>query len=277
LGKPIRGAIVHAENPNAAPPTFTTTTDEKGKWIILGLRVGFWRFTASAPGYDPQTGTSRVEGFGATPLLEFTLYRGPGSLLPGALGGVDLKALQGDIDAADALFTQRKYEDAAIAYKAVLAKAPALTSLKLRIGEAQRLDKDFDEALKTLGEIPPADIAAGEATREIGLTYLDQGDVARAEQILTQAAGQPDAPPLTLNAAGEACLAAGHKDAAAQWYRKAAAADPEWVRPVLQLGVLAANAGDKAAATEHLQRVIALDAASPEATQARSILEQMNK
>lgn len=275
LGKPIRGAIVHAENPNAAPSTFTTTTDEKGRWIMLGLRIGFWRFTASAPGYDPLTATGRVEAFGATPQLEFTIYRGPGALLPGALGGVDLKMLQMDIDAADALFDQGKYGDAANAYKALLSKAPALTSLRLRIGEAQRLDKKFDEALKTLEEVPAADIASSEATREIGLTYLDRGDVARAEEILTKAAGQPNATPLTLNAAGDASLASGRNDAATGWFRKAAAADPEWPRPVLRLGVLAANAGDKAAATEYLQRVIALNGTSPDATQARSILEQM--
>ena len=71
LGKPVRGAIIHAENPNAAPSTFTTTADEKGRWLILGLRVGFWRFTVSAPGYEPVSGTGRVEAFGATPQLEF--------------------------------------------------------------------------------------------------------------------------------------------------------------------------------------------------------------
>ena len=101
--------------------------------------------------------------------------------------------------------------------------------------------------------------------------------MARAEELLTQAAGQANPSPMTLHAAGEASLAAGHQDAAAQWFRKAAAADPEWPKPVLRLGVLAANAGDKPAATEYLQRVIALDGASPEATQARSILEQMGK
>lgn len=276
LGKPIRGATVVAENPNAAPSSFTTTTDEKGHWGLLGLRIGFWRFTATAPGYESTTGTGRIEGLGSTANLEIKLLRTLGALEPGVLNGVELKSLQNDLDSADALFAAAKYADAIIAYNAVLKKAPALTSVKLRVGEAQRLEHQYEDALRTLGEIPPNDLAAGEATREIGLTYLDKGDLDRAEEVLDAAAARPDASSTTMFAAGEVQQARGKQESAAQWFEKAAAADPGWPKPVLQLGVIAANAGNRSAAVPYFEKVIAIAPDSPEATQARTILSELS-
>jgi tetratricopeptide (TPR) repeat protein len=276
-GKPLRGATILAENPNAAPSSVTTTTDDKGRWTLLGLRIGSWRFTASLAGYESATSMGRVEGIGATRPLEFRLMRGIGAITPGVLGGVDLRVLQSDIDRADALFAEAKYAEAVAAYRAILVKAPALTSLKLRIGQAQRLQRKYDDALETFGAIAAQDLAAADATREIGLTYLEKGDLERADAVLTKAAGVPEAGPRTLYAAGEVSLARGRSGVAAEWFRKAAEADPLWPKPVLQLGLIAVNGGDPASAVTYLERVIAMDAASPEATQARTILLQLPK
>ena len=55
-GQPIKGATVTAENPNASPSSFTATTDDKGRFSIIGLKTGQWTFTAQAPGFAPETG-----------------------------------------------------------------------------------------------------------------------------------------------------------------------------------------------------------------------------
>src|SRR5689334_12046473 len=38
-GKPIKGAIVRAVNASAIPREFTSTTDDKGRFAMLGLRT----------------------------------------------------------------------------------------------------------------------------------------------------------------------------------------------------------------------------------------------
>src|SRR5690242_4147110 len=38
--RPIKGATITAENPNAAPSTYTTTTDRKGRFAFLAMRAG---------------------------------------------------------------------------------------------------------------------------------------------------------------------------------------------------------------------------------------------
>ena len=55
-GQPIKGATVVAENPNASPPSFTATTDDRGRFSIIGLRSGNWKITASAPDSRPAAG-----------------------------------------------------------------------------------------------------------------------------------------------------------------------------------------------------------------------------
>src|SRR6185437_1566313 len=72
--QPIKGATITAENPNASPNSFTATTDDKGRFSIIGLRTGPWSFTAQAPGYAPEATRLNVQTIGSpNPPLTFTL------------------------------------------------------------------------------------------------------------------------------------------------------------------------------------------------------------
>ena len=47
-GQPLKGATVVAENPAASPPSFSATTDDKGRFSIIGLRAGTWKLTSDS-------------------------------------------------------------------------------------------------------------------------------------------------------------------------------------------------------------------------------------
>ena len=64
-GQPLKGATVVAENPAAAPSSFTATTDDKGRYSMIGLKSGTWKITASAPGFAPQAGNVPIKTIGA--------------------------------------------------------------------------------------------------------------------------------------------------------------------------------------------------------------------
>ena len=59
-GQPIKGATVVAENPASAPSSFTATTDDRGRYSMIGLKAGTWKVTASAPGFAPLSGNGRL-------------------------------------------------------------------------------------------------------------------------------------------------------------------------------------------------------------------------
>src|ERR687898_1830541 len=63
--QPLKGATITAENPSASPSSFTATTDDRGRYSIIGLRTGSWKVTATAPGYQPQSGNVPVRSLGA--------------------------------------------------------------------------------------------------------------------------------------------------------------------------------------------------------------------
>src|ERR1051325_10012034 len=99
-GTPIKGATVTAENPQASPSSFTATTDDKGRYSIIGLKTGTWKITAVAPGFQASSGQVPVRSLGAPmPPVDFALA--PGASGPaGALAGVNTKELQGELQKA---------------------------------------------------------------------------------------------------------------------------------------------------------------------------------
>ena len=147
-GQPIKGATITAENPNASPSSFTATTDDKGRFSIIGLKTGQWTFTAQAPSFGPESGKMNVQTIGApNPPLTFTMRKGGSAPTGGALGGLAAKDLQTDLAAADQLYNAQKWDDAIAAYRAIMTKAPSLSVINLQLAAAYRNKKDYDSAL----------------------------------------------------------------------------------------------------------------------------------
>src|SRR5262245_13423319 len=73
-GQPLKGATVTAENQNIAQ-SLTATTDDKGRFTMIGLRAGTWKFFAQAPGFTPDAGEMPVRMGAPNPPLQFVLKK----------------------------------------------------------------------------------------------------------------------------------------------------------------------------------------------------------
>jgi len=256
-GQPIKGATITAENPGASPSSFTATTDDKGRFSIIGLRTGQWTFTAQAPGFGPETGRMPVNTIGApNPPLTFTLKKGGGSAPAGALGGIAAKDLQTELATADTLYNQQKWDEAVAAY---------------------RNKKDYDAAIAAYNDLLKADPANDKAIVGIGMTNLEKGDLKAAEDTLTKASQSARPTREVFYNLGEVKFAKGATDEAAALYQKAADMDPSWGKPLFKLALVQLNKGDKDATIKALEKVIAADPMSPEAAQAKQVIEQLKK
>ena len=276
-GQPIKGATVTAENPGASPNSFTATTDDKGRFSIIGLRTGAWTFTAQAPGFAPEAGKLQVQTIGApNPPLTFTLKKG-GAGPTGALGGVAAKDLQADLAAAEADFTAAKYDEAIAKYRAILAKAPSLSVINLQIAAAYRNKKDYDNAIAAYNEVLKADPNNDKAKIGIGMTNMEKGDLAAAEETLQKAADSPAPTREVFYNLGEVKFARGQAEDAAKAFQKAADKDPSWGKPIFKLALVALNKGDKDGTIKLMEKVVAVDPTSPEAAQAKQVIEQLKK
>jgi len=291
-GQPIKGATITAENPNASPSSFTATTDDKGRFSIIGLRTGQWTFTAQAPGFGPETGRMPVNTIGSpNPPLTFTLKKGGGGAPAGALGGVAAKDLQAELAIADQAYNAKQWDDAIAKYQAILAKAPSITAISLQIAQIYRSKADdlkrqdpkanvapiFDQAIATYEGVLKADPANDKAKIGIGMTNLEKGDLDKAEQTLQTASQGTGATREVFYNLGEVLFAKSKVDDAVAAYTRATQMDPRWGKPVFALAKVALNKGDAKGAIDYFTKVIEVDPMSPEATQAKAVIEQLKK
>ena len=277
-GNPIKGATITAENPVASPSSFTATTDDKGRFSIIGLKSGQWSFAAQAPGFGPEGGKLNVSTIGApNPPLTFTMKKGGGAGPMSALGGTAAKDLQADLVVADQLFNSQKYDESIAAYRQIMAKAPALSVINLQIAAAYRNKKEYDNALGAYNDLLKIDPNNDKAIVGIGMTNLEKGDLKAAEDTLTKAAEGAKPTREVFYNLGEVKFAKGEVTEAATWYQKASDTDPSWGKPIFKLALVALNKGDKDGTIKMMEKVIAADPTSPEATQAKAVIEQLKK
>jgi Flp pilus assembly protein TadD len=275
-GDPVRGATIIGENPDASPSSFTASSDESGRFALIGLRSGLWSFRAGAPGYTSDGGEVNVRTMpNVTPPLRFTLQK----LItpPSALGSVAPKDLQAALATADALYNKQQWDEAIRAYTTILERSPSLSVINLQIAAAYRNKKDYDKAINSYDALLKVDPTNDKAKVGIAMTNLEKGDLDMAERTLEIAAQAPGATREVFFDLGEVKLARSQGDEAAKAYERAAQVDPTWGKPPLALGRLALDKGDAATARKYFQMVMDVDPVSPEAAEATTMLHQLDQ
>jgi Flp pilus assembly protein TadD len=283
-GKPLKGATVKAENPAASPSEFTSTSDDKGRWSMIGLRSGNWKFTAEAPGHLPQSGSANVRTIGApNPPMEFTLAKGAAAG-PAALS----KEVQAELKAADDLRNAGQFDQAIAAYQGIRTKNPSLTMINMVIGgtyrqkAAKESDKAarqaaFEQAIAAYQDMLKIEPTSERAKIEIGMTHMQGGNLDAAEAALAPVAESPSASREVFYNLGEIKFNKGDSAGAEAMYKRAADMDPSWQRPKLKLGLIAFSKGDKDTAIKIFESVVAADPNAPEAAEANAFLKELKK
>jgi tetratricopeptide (TPR) repeat protein len=271
---PIAGATVRAENPSANPPMRETTTDDDGRFSMIGFVSGQWRVSVEAEGYSPDFGSLNVTQSSAPP-ANFQLAKVRHALVQAlgeeAMEGLDPDAIEQELEAADAAFNARNWDAAIAGYQSLLDKLPQLTNLHSQIGQSHRAAGNYPEALAAF-EARLAEEPDNEGVKaDIARTRLAMGDLDAASELEATASGL-DASKEDLYNLGELEFAKGDVDAAAGWYEKAAMVDPNWAKPFFKLALVALNKGDMDTAKAHFQKVVDLEPNSEEGSQATATL-----
>jgi hypothetical protein len=145
-GRPIRGATIVASNPDHSPSTLTASSDERGRFGIIGFRRGAWTFTIEAPGFE-RAEIERLIAPGRSNPLDVQLRRGQAPPPPPPLAGVRASDVQQEIDGAEKAAAEGDLESAIAAYEALGRRVPALTLVHLRLGELHERAGDPARAL----------------------------------------------------------------------------------------------------------------------------------
>lgn len=294
--EPVAGAFVRADPPQFGPDgdrlqfaaAMETATDDDGRFALTWMRSGIWNAMVSAEGYEDAWLRIEVTQAGSNACsptkmqrcvqpVEFHLVRlkaDAAEKVEAVLAGLDVEATAleqavAELAAADAAYNRQDYRTAIDGYAALLADWPQMTALHQDVGDAHRALAEFDEAVAAYERYRAAVPDDEVVERKIARAQLLRGDLAAARDL---AAAGGDASPEDLYNLGEVAFSEGAADAAAGWYEKSAAADPDWPPPVFKLGMVALNRGDLEGAKALFRQVVDLAPDSEEAAQAQGIL-----
>lgn len=294
--EPVVGAFVRADPPQFGPAgdrlqfaeAMETATDDDGRFALTWMRSGIWNAMVSAEGYEDAWLRIEVTQAGSNACsptkmqrcvqpIEFHLVRlkaDAAEQVEAVLAGLDVEATALDqavaeLASADAAYNRQDYRTAIDGYAALLADWPQMTALHQDVGDAHRALAEFDQAVAAYERYRAAVPDDEAVERKIARAQLLMGDLAAARDL---AAAGGDASPEDLYNLGEVAFSEGDADAAAGWYEKSAAADPDWPPPVFKLGMVALNRGDLEGAKALFRQVVDLAPDSEEAAQAQGIL-----
>jgi tetratricopeptide (TPR) repeat protein len=163
----------------------TSTTDDKGRFAMIGVRSGRWVVVVEAPNFLPMQGSADVSS-SVMPVLVLTLQRDPGPM-PGALS----KTIADDVAAAEALRSTGRYDEAISAYQGIQTKNARLTTVSLvlatlyREKAAQEKDAALRQALLTRAIAAYTEFLKNEdsnvrARIELGVTHMAAGNTEAA-------------------------------------------------------------------------------------------------
>jgi len=137
-GRGIPNAIVTAESLESSV-TRESSTDDEGRFTVIGLPPGEWLFITRANGYEATQAIANVRSASSFTQVTFTLEQdlfNPPAPTGGLLGGLKASQLIEQLETAENLFSTGDYDGAINTYRAVLELAPALTSVHLPLGHA---------------------------------------------------------------------------------------------------------------------------------------------
>ena len=146
-----------------------------------------------------------------------------------------------------------------------LAVLPESLDVKLNLAIAYRLKKDYPAALRFTKEVLTREAKSIAALNNLGLIYLEQGNLEMAEWVFIKANGFQKKQPEILNNLGLTHLAKKDLISAIAHFREAAAASPTHLPARLNLGAAYLAFLNYPEAAKQFQEILALDDGNIEA------------
>ncbi|MCP5053407.1 MAG: tetratricopeptide repeat protein [bacterium] len=261
----------------------TTTSEEGGKFIFLGLGPGVVQIIAEKEGYVTGGIGLKVSGINKNPIQHIILKKN--SEMPKTQEQDQHDALRSQFQKADDLFKDRKFDAALAIYKDFQKNDPKFFKIGLNIAgcylEMRRYDEaiqEYKDVLKKILEKTPNPKGNNEVAKiysSIGDTYMRQDKLKEAEEYFKKSIDiSPKDHALAYNVA-EILFAAGKTDDAVKYYDMAIAINPKWAKSYMQRGYAYLNKGDIKKAIASFNQYLELAPDSQESDGVREVIKSL--
>lgn len=270
LGNPIDGANVLAEM-GETDFSLDATSDDRGRWAMIGFRKGEYSFTVTAKGFVPQQFSTSVKGLGKNPSVDVVLE-------PVTSGNAFSSGPAGDLlTEGIALYEAKDYQGAIAKYEQILQEVPELYQVRQNIGNCYLDMGDFDKALAEYQMILTEEPTHIGALVRAGDVMVRKGDLDQAVDFFEKAIEQaPEDEVLPFNVA-EIYFDQGDVNKAIDYYKRSATVKPDWPEPYLKVGYAYLNLAQMDEAAEAFKKVMEVAPESPQAQQAQAVLNSLQQ
>jgi tetratricopeptide (TPR) repeat protein len=280
-GVPLANAEIIIESLRFKELVFKTTTDEDGKWAILGLGTGMHRVNVSYQGYYPAYQDIDVKQLERNPEVIFALKR----IEQSEMSIISDEASMEIFEQGNQFFAEKKFDDAILAFTQFLEINPMAFQVHINLGNAYKekgeLDKAREQYQKFLDAAEGKEEETGhkeliaKALAGTGECYLKEDDLENAQKYFKEAIEiYPKDESLAHNV-GEIYFSNNKVDEAIQYFQLSKEIKPDWEKPYIKLGYAYLNKGEFKLAKENLEKFLEIKPDSPQAPTVKNIIQYL--
>jgi len=285
IGNPIEGAKIVAQHLQYKT-TFTSESDEKGSWAVMGLGTGYFRITASKEGYGTVYHEMKVSQFSKQNFpLSFILKKIQ-------VAEMNRPAIEDEgsvvlFEEGNELFDQKKYAEAAAKFEEFAGKNPSVYQVNINIGNCYKEMGEYDKAIETYTKVLEKvkeekesienDESAARVLTGMGETYFKQGNLEKANEYFRQAIDNfPEDEALAFTV-GEIFFKQGETDKAIEYFLLAVKIKESWAPTHRQLGYAYLNKGKYRLAVDSLKKFVELAPDDPQAENIKNLIPKLEE
>lgn len=274
--KPIAGAQVTLQLNGKGPAP--VTTNDKGRWTMIGLAHGDWTVIIEAPGYVGSEGSIKVYESGPSQTLDVKLRKPTEQEVVAVDPEAEKRSAAVEmLKTGNALMEQKNYAGARAEYERALADLPAEHHAPVlrAIANSYYAEDKVDEAIATFKkalELAPDD---AELLQTLSNVLVAAGREEEAQTYLARLPQGAKMSPEALLNAGITAYNSGDLDKAFGYFDRVVNENPEHATGYYYRGLVYLNRGDNPKAKADLQKFVAMAPDDERAAEAREFLKHL--
>jgi predicted Zn-dependent protease len=267
-GNPLEGVNVKLVH-TSLNQGFDVVTDSDGMWVASWIKGGSWNIDFEKPGYAPKKITIKVKEGAPNPDIEVKLEKIEGLSL--------ISALKDRLNEANALYEQKKFDDAIIAYKEIVEQFPDVYIINVSIGNCYFEKGDYDQAILYYQKALEGDPDNSQVKMYIGNSYSNKGDSEKAQEWYNKIDFQKIQDVNVLYNLGTDFYSVSKFSEALKYYKRAVELKGNFLDAIYQLGLTYLSLGNNQEALVTFESYLEQDSDSQRGEQVKGFVEYLRK
>jgi tetratricopeptide (TPR) repeat protein len=271
-GKPLAGVTVKLFSVRAQSFFLPDPqTDNEGRWKAVFLRTGSWNINFEKAGYETKKITYQVnDAPGAKqPEIEIKLIK---------IEGISLTDnLVAELEKGNLLFSEKKYQEALLAYEDILKKNPDVFIIYKNIGNCYFALEKYDQAVEVYQKLFEKQPNSAEIMTLIGNSYVNAKNMEKAMAWFGRIPFEEIKDVDTLYNIGANLTNNNKNDLALKYFKRAVEVDADFSEGYYQLGMTHTALNQIPEALEALKRFMELAPESANFATAKAIVDAFSK